>query len=595
MSFATQENILSGYNSQPSFSWADEMIEQAESETAGTAPKISNPMPFALPELEENHTGPRVTHGSPSSQHAESNHVKASIDSESPNAEPTMENERGNAVEASQYNEGIGMDGLVGDTMDSQSTFENHCQFHNCQCSLENAHEEHEPIFWQHWQHYTLGYYKPPFPPWHPGWVKQLSPSISNCHATPPEINKWVFTPPIGCSLDLIVHTAVADDYSDLSKPATVKSALRHTDFGTFPEYAFPHGAWGVKRPLRNTLLPRRPDAPQRSRLWRSSTLNYSNEDVSVIEKNVSVQMKALWGSAGGISEHTENWSAFVQNQSVLPFPKTSETGSDDLDDSCSSTDGGEDQSSDGSIDTNECGRTDQPKSKLHLSEEMSHDLDSVSEPDLHAEDLDDFFGIQRHELSYRHRIKKASAQDLIPYLDLATSYTTEWGDIGDEKDRDIPSTVVSEETFATKSRHDSLFNAPKLALPTDLSHVSPVGESECPDGQHTFSSTITIQPIEGDHKVGCAKIDKEEYLLRLAAAKELPGVDFVEDFMTNPGYQRSRLSFLLQAPCSTIEVHIDHPNRQIARSGGPYLRFGAPLVAGGRLGPCKWASPMLP
>lgn len=40
MSFATQENILSGYNSQPSFSWADEMIEQAESETAGTAPKV---------------------------------------------------------------------------------------------------------------------------------------------------------------------------------------------------------------------------------------------------------------------------------------------------------------------------------------------------------------------------------------------------------------------------------------------------------------------------------------------------------------------------------------------------------------------------
>lgn len=81
---------------------------------------------------------------------------------------------------------------------------------------------------------------------YHPGWTKDLSPSLNPNHSTPPEVMKWVAWPAIYDSLDQIQSRV----HYPLRKVACVRAALTHVDFVPLADYKFPYGAMGKLRPL---------------------------------------------------------------------------------------------------------------------------------------------------------------------------------------------------------------------------------------------------------------------------------------------------------------------------------------------------------
>ncbi|KAK8235654.1 hypothetical protein HDK90DRAFT_465991 [Phyllosticta capitalensis] len=97
-------------------------------------------------------------------------------------------------------------------------------------------------------------------------WTRELSPSISLMHSTAPEINKWAQSPGIKSSLKKQREGA------NLQRAAPVLAATQQMDDFDFPRSMYPYGAWGVKRPLKNAYLPKRPETKQRSNLYISAT-----------------------------------------------------------------------------------------------------------------------------------------------------------------------------------------------------------------------------------------------------------------------------------------------------------------------------------
>ncbi|KAL1389426.1 hypothetical protein HDK64DRAFT_252201 [Phyllosticta capitalensis] len=128
--------------------------------------------------------------------------------------------------------------------------------------------------------------------PHHPGWTSTLSPSLSHLHSTPPEVNNWAFSAPIGYS----INQELEKGCENLRRYTILCSALLHTDNFDFSGYAYPFGATGYMRvPLRK---PGPAKDRQASLLQHSEeTLEYTDADSTAIRENVRAQLVDIWGA----------------------------------------------------------------------------------------------------------------------------------------------------------------------------------------------------------------------------------------------------------------------------------------------------------
>ncbi|KAK7543251.1 hypothetical protein IWX46DRAFT_660339, partial [Phyllosticta citricarpa] len=415
--------------------------------------------------------------------------------------------------------------------------------------------------------------YDPFFAPYHPGWTKLLSPSIKSYHSTPPEVNKWAFSAPIGYALQQDLDSArLDDDCPNLARPATVSCALLYTDNDLFNGYAFPYGARGLKRPLPKPFPPRRrSQVGQRSRLWQVEAVEYSQDDLSFDESNLATETHSTQPSLEEELETVDTKLEVPVNQPLVP-QEESDSDSSDKNDLWSPLTEGDGQGSTSSVDSD--GYETKPLKNC------TRTWRSVSEP---YPDFCNTFDSEGHhharDTSFRYH------QSPVAYLDLAMASTACHEDFSEVRDdyelcHSHASCIVNEETTqgSTGSAVDRNIDIkPMENLPERSRGIREESEVD------TRSDAGTIN-IDNESPRESVQEDSDDFtgFLDLAIAIALPDVDVAEDFIEHGHQKPQRIE--------PVHEFVEEPKEEIQDVGGKTggmeevgVRFFGGIMATGR------------
>ncbi|KAK7510838.1 hypothetical protein IWZ03DRAFT_432749 [Phyllosticta citriasiana] len=418
--------------------------------------------------------------------------------------------------------------------------------------------------------------YDPTFAPYHPGWTKLLSPSISQHHSTPPEVNKWAFSAPIGLSLQQDLDSARLDeDCPNLARPATVFRALLCTDADGFIGYAFPYGARGLKRPLP-PLFPRRrrSQVGQRSRLWHAEVAEYSQEDLRCIEINFSDQMRNFSAGSEKESKTVENDLVATLVQAPTMHGDSSED-TEDGDDLWSPEVVDEDDGSNSSIEQDDFVEAD-----VLLPKKGGRSSCSVSEPDLETYNNFDLDDVDDHDFRF------VDIPHYLTYLDLSIACAPGWKNVRIEQyDKQQSSPDIYEGSSNSFEVEDAARES--CAGSVDQAANSEIEVKSISGILNNDGNNELMEKDESNHILDLAIAttlpeDRLDDILDLAIATSLSEVDLEEDLAESDSEQLNIAAPTQNQANRTMEL-MQRAEGELARvevtSGG---LFGG-IVAAGR------------